>query len=269
LDWVRSTQTEASAGLMSNGQCPIRRQSLAKPSLQRRALPPSPPPTGVGRAAVVQWVQSMRGIPWRGPEAMMVSGMRAGTVLLLSCMAVSACATPCFDRGPCFPRTPPSGDVGRGGLVGAGWSLWGHGSGSHGPADPLRLRGGIGPRGRGRGGGGSGEDRWEAKAERDASSSSNAVSFFFFFFFTLGTGPRRSLSLKLSDTRVYEPQIRARLVTTATLPRRRKRYAQSVWSRQFGEPGFVFAPKLTDLYGDPSTSTLRIVRKARAGPRWH
>jgi len=34
---------------------------------------------------------------------------------------------------------------------------------------------------------------------------------FFFFFFTLVTGPRRSLSLKLSDTRVHEPQIRARL----------------------------------------------------------
>ena len=32
------------------------------------------------------------------------------------------------------------------------------------------------------------------------------------FFFTLATGPRRSLSLKLSDTRVYEPQIRARLL---------------------------------------------------------
>jgi len=29
----------------------------------------------------------------------------------------------------------------------------------------------------------------------------------FFFFFTLVTGPRRSLSLTLSDTRVYEPQI--------------------------------------------------------------
>jgi len=29
----------------------------------------------------------------------------------------------------------------------------------------------------------------------------------FFFFFTLVAGPRRSLSLKLSDTRVYEPQI--------------------------------------------------------------
>jgi len=34
-------------------------------------------------------------------------------------------------------------------------------------------------------------------------------------FFTLVTGPRRSLSLKLSDTRVYEPQIRACLGTTA------------------------------------------------------
>ena len=33
------------------------------------------------------------------------------------------------------------------------------------------------------------------------------------FFFTLVTGPRRSLSLKLSDTRVHEPQIRARLGT--------------------------------------------------------
>jgi len=35
----------------------------------------------------------------------------------------------------------------------------------------------------------------------------------YFFFFTLVTGPRRSLSLKLNDTRVYEPQIRARLGT--------------------------------------------------------
>jgi len=31
------------------------------------------------------------------------------------------------------------------------------------------------------------------------------------FFFTLVTGPRRSLSLELSDTRIYAPQIRARL----------------------------------------------------------
>ena len=37
------------------------------------------------------------------------------------------------------------------------------------------------------------------------------------FFFTLVTSPRRSLSLKLSDTRVYEPQIRARLGNTAHL----------------------------------------------------
>jgi len=35
-----------------------------------------------------------------------------------------------------------------------------------------------------------------------------------FFFCTLVIGPRRSLSLQLSDTRVYEPQIRARLGTT-------------------------------------------------------
>ena len=34
-------------------------------------------------------------------------------------------------------------------------------------------------------------------------------------FLTLVTGPNRSLALKLSDTRVYKPQIRARLGTTA------------------------------------------------------
>ena len=37
----------------------------------------------------------------------------------------------------------------------------------------------------------------------------------FFFFIALVTGPSRSLRRKLSDTRVYEPQIRARLGTTA------------------------------------------------------
>ena len=39
------------------------------------------------------------------------------------------------------------------------------------------------------------------------------MAYFFFFSFTLFSGPRRSLNLKLSDTRVYEPQIRARLGT--------------------------------------------------------
>ena len=34
------------------------------------------------------------------------------------------------------------------------------------------------------------------------------------FFFALVTGSRRSLGLKLSDTRVYEPHTRARLGTT-------------------------------------------------------
>ena len=33
-----------------------------------------------------------------------------------------------------------------------------------------------------------------------------------YFLFTLVTGPRRALSLKLSDTRVYEPGIRTRLI---------------------------------------------------------
>ena len=41
------------------------------------------------------------------------------------------------------------------------------------------------------------------------------VLYTFFFFFTLVTGRRRSLSLQLSDARIYEPQIRARLGTTA------------------------------------------------------
>ena len=46
-------------------------------------------------------------------------------------------------------------------------------------------------------------------------SSARVLKPLCFFFFTLVTGPRRSLSLQLSDTRVYEPQIRARLGTTA------------------------------------------------------
>jgi len=45
---------------------------------------------------------------------------------------------------------------------------------------------------------------------REDAPARRAVSLLFFFFFTLVTGPRRSLCLKLSDTRVYEPQIRAR-----------------------------------------------------------
>ena len=44
---------------------------------------------------------------------------------------------------------------------------------------------------------------------REVYAKSVAFWDFFFFFFTLVTGPRRSLSLKLSDTKVYEPQIRA------------------------------------------------------------
>ena len=40
-------------------------------------------------------------------------------------------------------------------------------------------------------------------------------NIFFFLIFTRVTGPARSLSLELSDARVFEPQIRARIGTTA------------------------------------------------------
>ena len=56
----------------------------------------------------------------------------------------------------------------------------------------------------------------------------------FFFFFTLVTGPRRSLSRKLCDTRVFEPQIRARLVDLnpecGRVPRR-ARFAHRLFNR--------------------------------------
>jgi len=51
-------------------------------------------------------------------------------------------------------------------------------------------------------------------ARTHLASMRREVADCFCFFFNLVTGPRRSLSLKLSDTRVYEPQIRARLGTT-------------------------------------------------------
>ena len=60
---------------------------------------------------------------------------------------------------------------------------------------------------------GSFDSEFARQRPRGVGSSQN----FFFFFCTLVTGPRRSLSLKLSDTRVYEPQIRARLGTTPTI----------------------------------------------------
>ena len=67
------------------------------------------------------------------------------------------------------------------------------------------------------GGLGAVERRSMEDTSADASASVGGVlrRGFFFFFFTLVTGPRRSLSLKLSDTRVCASQIRARLGTTA------------------------------------------------------
>jgi len=83
-----------------------------------------------------------------------------------------------------------------------------------------------------------------------------AFGTFFFFFFTLVIGPRRSLSLKLSDMRVYEPQIRARLGTITHFAAERggnyfnflKDFRTEIGSRQgpnLSGTGF-FVPSLLD-----------------------
>jgi len=53
------------------------------------------------------------------------------------------------------------------------------------------------------------EGGWFSDDVREAESSNSQPPKTLLFFFTLVTGHRRSLSLKLSDTRVCEPQIRA------------------------------------------------------------
>ena len=82
--------------------------------------------------------------------------------------------------------------------------------------DVPRVRRGVGACDGRTGGGGRGSWRFQRLwfAPTYSSPKVRASEFFFFFFFfffcfTLVTGPRRSLSLKLSETRVYEPQIRA------------------------------------------------------------
>jgi len=61
-------------------------------------------------------------------------------------------------------------------------------------------------------------------------------SFGVFFFFTLVTGPRRSLGLRLGDTRVYEPQIRGALAVRNVGVKDGKR----LLLRNFIEKGFQF-----------------------------
>ena len=58
----------------------------------------------------------------------------------------------------------------------------------------------------------------EAEVECHGSAAGTQRVAMYPFFFTLVTGPVRSLSLKLSDTRVYEPHTRARLGTETHLP---------------------------------------------------
>ena len=63
----------------------------------------------------------------------------------------------------------------------------------------------------------------------------------FFFIFTLVTGPRRSLSLKLSDTRVYEPQIRVAVPgnrASVAVPRQTIRPASTLEAAQGQMDGF-------------------------------
>jgi len=54
-----------------------------------------------------------------------------------------------------------------------------------------------------------------AFSSKNATDKSVSPPRVFFFSFSLVAGPGRSLILKLSDTRVYEPQIRARLGTAS------------------------------------------------------
>ena len=81
--------------------------------------------------------------------------------------------------------------------------------GSHAVLIPaLKLRGGMPKR-----------EGLERQVTKLMSSS-------FVFFVTLVTGPRRSLSLKLSDTRVYEPQIRATQPLCVVPPRDRRSFSR-------------------------------------------
>ena len=50
---------------------------------------------------------------------------------------------------------------------------------------------------------------WRVQAFSMCERACSPAVLSLYLFFTLVTGPRRSLGLKLSDTRVYEPQIRA------------------------------------------------------------
>jgi len=54
---------------------------------------------------------------------------------------------------------------------------------------------------------------WRDSRELNRLWSFVADQGVFFIFFTLATGPRSSLILKLIDTRVYEPPIRAKECT--------------------------------------------------------
>ena len=94
----------------------------------------------------------------------------------------------------------------------------------------------------------------------------------FFFFFTLVTGPRRSLSLKLSDTRVYEPHIRARLGTTTHFCEVNEEHSVRVWVQgaetrgqaQWAESITEGVPRTPEFASQPGSTRGRSPGRAQA-----
>ena len=67
--------------------------------------------------------------------------------------------------------------------------------------------------------------------------------FFLCFFFTIVTGPRRSLSPKLGDTRVSEPQIRAQMADGELLagPASRRAPGAQAWRTFFSSSSLLLS----------------------------
>jgi len=96
-------------------------------------------------------------------------------------------------------------------------------------------------------------ETWNPKPEPETQPL--RPSTLFSFFVSLVTGPRRSLSLKLSDTRVYAPQVRAHLGTTAHLCKVVQPYSQNSGSK----------PVAGTVRTGPWTGPPRGVRSTRVG----
>jgi len=109
------------------------------------------------------------------------------------------------------------------------------------------------------------ESKEENKHSLDSGQEPTPCTIFFFFFFTLVTGSKRSLGLKLSDTRVYEPQIRAQLPISRSRTRRRIRTStspavqatSSSWSRLMAATPRAMAPTPRARLATPPRTQVR------------